>query len=146
MSDNEPVVLFLCTANSCRSQLAEALLRHLAGDRFDARSAGLEPASAVHPLALRVLAEKGISTQGLRPKSVREFLGQVRVRWAIFVCAKAAETCPVAWPDLTERIYWPIDDPATVTGSEEEKLAAFRAARDAIETKLRDWLTTVSTN
>lgn len=146
MSDNKPVVLFLCTANSCRSQMAEALLRHLAGDRFDARSAGLEPASEVHPLALRVLAEKGISTEGLRPKSVREFLGQVRVRWAIFVCAKAAETCPVAWPDFTERIYWPIDDPATVTGSEEEKLAAFRAARDAVETKLRDWLTTVRTN
>lgn len=140
MTDSKPVVLFLCTANTCRSQLAEALLRHLAGDRFDARSAGLQPGHEVHPLALRVLEEKGIGTEGLKPKSVRDFLGFVRVRWAVFVCARAAETCPVAWPDLSERIYWPIDDPAAVEGTEEEKLAAFRAARDTIEAKLRAWL------
>lgn len=140
MPASRPVVLFLCTANTCRSQFAQALLRHLAGDRFDARSAGLQPGPGVHPLALRVLEEKGISTDGLRPKSVREFLGFVRVRWAVFVCASAAETCPVAWPDLSERVYWPVDDPAAVPGTEEERLAAFRAARDAIEAKLRDWL------
>jgi len=104
MSDTRPVAIFLCSANTCRSQMAEALLRHHAGDRIEAISAGLEPGPEVHPLALRVLEEKGVSTAGLRPKNVREFLGYLRVRWAVFVCSRTAESCPVAWPDLSERI------------------------------------------
>ncbi len=139
MSDTRPVVLFLCTANTCRSQMAEALLRHRAGDRFEAASAGLEPGPEVHPFALRVLEEKGVSTAGLRPKTVREFLGFVRVRWAVFVCSRAAEACPVAWPDLSERLYWPLDDPATVEGTEEQRLAAFRRVRDELEVRIAEW-------
>ena len=140
MSDTKPVVLFLCTANTCRSQMGEALLRHRAGDRFEAMSAGLEPGPEVHPLALRVLEEKGVSTAGLRPKNLREFLGVVRVRWAVFVCSRAAESCPTAWPDWSERLYWPLDDPATVEGTEEERLAVFRRVRDELETRILAWL------
>jgi arsenate reductase len=140
MTDTKPRVLFLCTANTCRSQMAEALLRHLAGDRFEALSAGPEPGPEVHPLALRVLEEKGVSTVGLRPKHIREYLGRVRLAAAIIVCSRAAETCPAVWPGMGERLYWPVDDPAAVEGGEEEKLAAFRRARDFIETRLTDWL------
>ncbi len=144
MPDNKPVVLFLCTANTCRSQMAEALLRHHAADRFEVISAGLEPGPQVHPLALRVLEEKGVSTAGLRPKNLREFLGFVRVRWAIFVCSRAAETCPVAWPDLSERTHWPVDDPAVVAGTEEERLEAFRRVRDELEARITAWLATLN--
>lgn len=140
MSEPKPVVLFLCTANTARSQIAEALLRHHAGDRLTAVSAGLAPGEAVHPLALRVLEEKGIDTTGLRPKHVREFLGSVHVATAISVCSKAAEACPTLWPGPVDIEYWPIDDPAGVDGSEDERLAAFRAARDAIEARIAEWL------
>jgi arsenate reductase len=87
-----------------------------------------------------VLSEKGIDTAGLRPKHVREFLGRIRIRTAITVCARAAETCPEAWPGALEQLFWPIDDPAAVQGNEAERLDAFRHARDTIESKLRDWL------
>ncbi len=140
MPDHKPTVLLLCTANTCRSQIAEALLRHLAGDRFEAMSAGLAPGEAVHPLALQVLKEKGIDPAGLRPKHVRELLGKVRIRTAITVCARAAETCPEAWPGALEQLFWPIDDPAAVEGTETERLAAFRRARDTIEAQISQWL------
>ncbi|MBN2536805.1 arsenate reductase ArsC [candidate division WOR-3 bacterium] len=140
MSEAKPAVLFLCTANSCRSQLAEAILRQAAGDRYVALSAGLEPADAIHPLALRVLTEKGYPVAGLRPKGVREFLGHRRVNHVIVVCASAAQACPTVWPGGAERLYWPIDDPAAAGGSEEETLARFRQARDEIEQRIADWL------
>lgn len=140
MSQTKPVVLFLCAANTARSQIAEALLRHLAGDRFEAISAGLKPGTAVHPLALRVLEEKGIDTTGLRPKDVREFLGTVRIHIAITVCTRAAESCPTLWPAPTRHLDWPIDDPAAVEGSEAERLAAFRQARETIEACISGWL------
>lgn len=140
MSEAKPVALFLCVANTARSQIAEVLLRHHAGDRLSAISAGLAPGEAVHPLALRVLEEKGLDVAGLRPKHVREFLGNVRVTTAISVCSKAAEACPTTWPGPVDMQYWPISDPAAVEGSEEERLAAFRAARDAIEARIVDWL------
>lgn len=140
MPGTKPVVLFLCTANTARSQIAEALLRHHAGDRLTVVSAGLAPGEAVHPLALLVLEEKGINTTGLRPKHVREFLGTVHVATAISVCSKAAEACPTLWPGPVDMQYWPIDDPAIADGSDEERLAAFRAARDAIEARIAEWL------
>lgn len=143
MPDKKPVVLFLCTTNTCRSQMAEALLRHHAGDRFEVISAGLEPGPEVHPLALRVIEEKGMSTAGLRPKNVREFLGFVRVRWAIIVCSRAAESCPVAWPDWSERLHWPIDDPATAVGTDDERLTVFRRVRDELEARITTWLSTL---
>lgn len=140
MPEAKPVVLFLCTTNTARSQIAEAMLRHLAGDRLIAVSAGLNPGEVVHPLVLRVLEEKGIDIVGLRPKHVREFLGSIRVATAISVCSKASEACPTLWPGPVDIQYWPIPDPAAVEGSEEERLAAFRAARDAIEARIVDWL------
>lgn len=144
MPDQKPTVLFLCTANTCRSQIAEALLRHLAGDRFEVISAGLAPGEVVHPLALRALDEKGIDTAVLRPKHVRELLGNVRIRTAITVCARAAEACPEAWPGAQEQLFWPFDDPAAVEGTVTQRLAAFRRTLDAIESKLRDWLASLN--
>ncbi len=140
MPEAKPAVLFLCSANTARSQTAEAMLRHIAGDRFVAMSAGLAPGDAVHPLTLRVLEEKSIDTTGLRPKHVREFLGTARVSTAITVCSGAAEACPTIWPGPVEMRHWSIDDPAAVDGSEEERLAAFRVARDEIEAKIVEWL------
>ena len=140
MSESKPTVLFLCTTNTCRSQIAEALLRHLAGDRFEALSAGLAPGEVVLPLALQVLHEKDIDTTGLRPKHIREFLGIVRIHTAITVCARVAETCPEAWPGALEQIFWPIDNPVVAEGTGDERLDAFRRTRDTIESKLRDWL------
>ncbi|HTW91674.1 MAG TPA: arsenate reductase ArsC [bacterium] len=140
MSESKPTVLFLCTTNTCRSQIAEALLRHLARDRFIAVSAGLAPGEVVLPLALQVLHERDIDTTGLRPKHICEFLGIVRIRTAITVCARVAEACPEAWPGALEQIFWPIDNPVVVEGTGDQRLDAFRRTRDTIESKLRDWL------
>ena len=140
MSERKPVVLFLCTANSCRSQMAESILRHKAGERFKVISAGLRPAPAVHPLALQVLAKKGYPVDGLQPKSVKEFLGRVRLDQAVVVCASAARECPTVWPGGAERLFWPFDDPAAAEGTDEEVLAEFRRVRDEIGQRLTDWL------
>jgi arsenate reductase len=135
-------VLILCTGNSCRSQMAEGLLRELAGDRFQVLSAGMEPAPEVHPLAVRVMAEIGIDISKQRPKNLSEYLGRTRLRWLIIVCDKASRSCPRVWPMLSEqaRLDWPFDDPAEAAGSEEEKLAVFRRVRDEIKAKLEAWL------
>ncbi|HXJ34899.1 MAG TPA: arsenate reductase ArsC [Candidatus Eisenbacteria bacterium] len=139
MATDKPCVLFLCTHNSARSQMGEALLRHLAGDRYRACSAGTEP-STVHPLTLRVLEEAGIATEGLRSKSVDSILGKASIRTAIMVCAQAAESCPRIYPVAREVLHWELDDPSRVRGSEELRLAAFRRTRDEIAGRLRDWL------
>jgi len=135
----KPCVLFLCTHNSARSQLAEALLRHRAGDRYRACSAGVEP-GRVHPLTLRVLEEAGVDTTGLHSKSLNDVLGRSNVRVAIVVCAQAAEVCPRLHPFAREVLRWPFDDPSRVQGPEELHLAAFRRTRDEIDARLRDWL------
>jgi arsenate reductase len=132
-------VLFLCTANSARSQMAEALLRHKAGDRFDAFSAGLEPGS-VNPFAIRAVGELGISMEGQWSKGVKEYLGRLPVRYLITVCDGAAKRCPAIWPGAQERMHWSVDDPAGVPGSDEEKLEAFRKARDELSGRLDAWL------
>jgi arsenate reductase len=119
--------------------MAEALLRHHAGDRFRACSAGTEP-TTVHPLTLRVLEEAGIATAGLEAKSIRQFLGRASPRYAIVVCAQAAEACPRLYPFALEVLHWPFDDPARVRGAEELQLAAFRRTRDGIDARLRAWL------
>ena len=136
----KPCVLFLCTHNSARSQMAEALLRHRAGDRYNACSAGVEP-TRVHPMTLRVLEEAHIDTTGLRSKSIDEVLGKARVRTAVMVCAQAAqEACPRLYPFAGEVLQWTFDDPSRVQGSEELQLAAFRRTRDEIDARLREWL------
>lgn len=136
----KPKVLFLCSANSARSQMAEALLRKRAGDRFDAYSAGLEPTD-IHPYARKVMAEIGIDMAGQRAKGVGEFLGKMNPAYVIIVCEKARQRCPTAFPATgATMIAWPIDDPAEAEGTEEERLGKFRQARDQIEARIRDWL------
>ena len=125
-------VLFLCTGNSCRSQMAEAWLRHYAGDRFEAFSAGTEP-KPIHPYTMRVLEEKGLDTSPLKSKDLAEFLGREHFSYIITVCDKAAQTCPTTWPGVTKRIAMSFDDPAEFTGTPEETLAKFREVRDEIE-------------
>ena len=127
-------VLFLCTGNSARSQMAEALLRHYGGGRFAVCSAGTEP-KGVHPLTVRVLAELGLPTDGLVSKSLDRYLDQPW-DYVITVCDRAAESCPV-FPGAATRLHWSFPDPAAVPGSPEARLAAFRAVRDAIAERVR---------
>ena len=139
MSQQKPMVLFLCTGNSCRSQMAEALLRHFAGDHFEVRSAGISP-TEVHPLTLRVIAERGIETSQLSAKPISAFLGRAAVRYAIVVCERAQQNCPRIFPFALHNMYWPFDDPAAMEGSESDCLAKFRAVRDQIERRIKDWI------
>lgn len=130
-------VLFICSQNAGRSQMAEAFLRRFAGDSFEVDSAGLEPAEQVHPLVQAVMAEEGIDLSAKKPKSVFDLFRQGRLfDYVIAVCDTAtAEGCPV-FPGLTRRWHWPFPDPAAVTGSREEQLARVRAIRDMIREKV----------
>jgi arsenate reductase len=131
-------VLFVCTHNSARSILAEALLRQKGGDEYEAFSAGTEPGE-VRPLTLQVLEEAGVSTEGLRSKSVHEYLGRT-FDYVITVCDSARQNCPV-FPGEGERFHWGYDDPSAVEGSEEEKLAAFRRVFTAIAQRIDLFMT-----
>ncbi len=139
-------VLFLCTGNSCRSQMAEGLLRHLAGERFEALSAGLEPNDEVHPLAIQVMKEIGIDITSQQPKAVELYLGKTMIHYLMIVCNKAQSTCPRIWPGLPDekRYYWPVNDPAAISGKTEEQLAVFREVRDEIQEKITSWLYEIS--
>lgn len=130
-------VLILCTANSARSQMAEGLLRHEAGAWCEVFSAGTTP-TRVRPEAIAVMREAGIDLSGHHSKSVEEFLGQ-EFDYVITVCDNARETCPV-FPARTRRVHWSIEDPAAVVGSDEEKLNAFRRARDELLRRLRTFV------
>lgn len=132
-------VLFVCTGNSARSIMAEALLRHHAGDRFEAFSAGMEP-KGVNPLTLRALEEHGVDTRGLASKSTMEFLGRTRVHHAIIVCDNAQKSCPRIQPFANQTHYWPFPDPAAAGGTEAERLEVFREVRDQIEARIKQWL------
>jgi arsenate reductase (thioredoxin) len=132
-------ILFLCTGNSCRSQMGEALLRKHAAGRFDAYSAGVNP-KGVHPLTIKVLEEIGIDTSKLRSKDVSELLGKLPVHHLIVVCDNANESCPRIFPGMQNREFWPLDDPPTFQGTDEEKLNKFREVRDAIDRRIQQWL------
>jgi arsenate reductase (thioredoxin) len=127
-------VLILCTGNSARSQMAEGLLRHLAGDRFEVASAGVSPAR-VRPEAITVMREIGIDISHHHSKSVDEFSGQ-EFEYVITVCDNANEQCPV-FPGNTKRIHWSFEDPAAAQGDEQARLAVFRSVRDQILHRLR---------
>jgi arsenate reductase len=131
-------VLFLSSANSARSQMAEAFLRALAGDAFEAFSAGSVP-RAVDPLAVAVMAERGIEIADQRPKGLQEFMGKAQFDYLITVCNSAEKECPM-FPGKGTREYWPIDDPARAETTAEERLDTFREARDYIETRVRRFL------
>jgi len=131
-------ILFLCTHNSCRSQMAEGLINHDLGDRFRAYSAGTE-ATRVNPLAARVLAEIGIDISGHRSKTLDEFAGQ-QFDYVITLCDSANEQCPLFFGGV-RRLHIGFDDPSRLSGPEEEVLPAFRRVRDEIRTKLTAFLT-----
>ena len=130
-------VLFICTHNSARSQMAEGLLRHLAGDRFEVESAGTE-ATHVRPLAIAAMNELGIDISAQTSKTIAS-LGDRRFDVAITVCDSANEACPI-FPRGTRRLHWSFDDPSGATGSEDERLAMFRRVRDEIRTRIEAFI------
>ncbi len=131
-------VLFLCTGNSCRSQMAEAFLRKYAAEKYEVYSAGLE-AQGIHPKTIKVMKEIGIDISNQQSKSLKKYLGKKHFGFLITVCARAEEECPV-FPDVSTRLYWPFDDPRAAEGSEEEILNKFREVRDQIEQKIKDFI------
>jgi len=135
-SDDPAVrVLFLCVGNSCRSQMAEALLRSIAPAGVEVVSAGSAPAEAVHPLAVELMREDyGLDLSGHRPKHVREFLGQ-RIDFAVTTCDEVRQNCPV-FPTAREILHWPLEDPAAAVGSREKRLEVFRLVAAEIRTRI----------
>lgn len=127
----KPKVLILCTGNSCRSHIAEGILRRAAGDLIEVHSAGSNPAGYVHPLAIKVMAEIGIDISHHRSKHLKEFLNQ-KIETVITVCDNADKNCPF-FPGQVNRYHWPFEDPAKAEGTEEEKLAVFRKIRDQMK-------------
>ena len=127
-------VLFLCTHNSARSQMAEGLLRHLAGDRFEAMSAGTE-ATHVRPLAIMAMEEVGVDISGQESKTLERYLGEP-LDYVITVCDDANEACPF-FPGAKSRLHWSFEDPSKAEGSEEERLAVFRRVRDGIRDRVQ---------
>jgi arsenate reductase (thioredoxin) len=131
-------VLFLCTGNSARSQMAEGLLRSHGGGDFEVFSAGIEP-EEIHPLAIEAMREIGIDISGHRSKPLERFLGQY-FDYIITVCDRARDRCPT-FPGDNRRIHWGFDDPAAVAGTPVERIAAFRRVRNEISERLRVWVT-----
>ena len=143
MDEKKQKVLILCSGNSARSQMAEGFLREMAGNRFDVMSAGTEPAEEVNPLAVKVMQEEGIYISAQQPKDLSLYLGKTFIHYLIIVCSKAHDACPRVWPGLLSednRLYWPVDDPAAVDGTDEERLEAFRSARNEIREELAAWV------
>lgn len=130
-------VLFLCTHNSARSQMAEWTLRHVGGARFEVSSAGTE-ATQVHPLAIRVMAAAGISMEGARSKHLDEFIDQ-EFDYIITVCDRANESCPV-FPGQVTRLHWSFPDPSAATGSDASRLRVFEQTRREITQRIRVWM------
>lgn len=131
MRETQPSILILCTGNSCRSHMAEGILRAACKGQFHVASAGSKPAGYVHPLAIKVLAEIGIDISGHTSKHMKDFLHQP-VETVITVCGNADQVCPI-FPGQLNRHHWGFDDPAHAVGSDEEKLRVFRRVRDEIQ-------------
>src|SRR5215208_1400890 len=127
-------VLFLCTHNSARSQMAEGLLRHLAGDRFEIMSAGTE-ATSVRPEAIRAMADLGVDISGQSSNTLERYLGEP-FDYVVTVCDDANEACPV-FPGAKNRLHWSLPDPSAAEGTEEERLAVFRSVRDGIRDRVQ---------
>jgi len=131
-------VLFLSSANGARSQMAEAFLRAFADDGFEAYSAGTTPHD-IHPLAVQVMAERGIDIRGQQVDGLKDFIGTATFDFLITVCDRDEKACPM-YPGKGTREYWPLTDPGRAGENDEERLAAFRDARDHIEARVRRWL------
>ncbi|MHB1306457.1 MAG: arsenate reductase ArsC [Limisphaerales bacterium] len=134
-------VLFLCAHNAARSQMAEALLRKHAGDRFDVMSAGLEP-TTIHPLTVQALSEIGVDVASQRAKGLDGIMGKQTFQFTIFVCERTQQNCPRVYPFALQRLSWPFEDPAAAQGTEDEQLQKFRQIRDQIEARILEWLET----
>jgi len=134
---NKASVLFLCTGNSCRSQMAEGFLRHFAGDLFGAVSAGTHPGT-LSPEAVQVMKELGIDISGQRSKSLDEFLNR-QISAVITVCDHARQECPV-FPGASVTLHWNIEDPLNAKGTPEERLTTFRRIRDEIERRVKEFV------
>jgi len=130
-------VLFVCTHNSARSQMAEGFLRRLGGDAIEATSAGTEPGE-LHPLAVEVMAEEGIDISGQHAKSVDDFVQQ-RFDYVITVCDDANESCPI-FPNALHRLHWSFPDPSMAGGTHEECLAVFRQVRDGVKARVEQFV------
>jgi arsenate reductase len=130
-------LLFLCTGNSCRSQMAEGFARHLGGDEFNVQSAGIE-AHGKNPRAIAVMREAGVDISGQESTRLTDAM-LLSADYLVTVCGHADENCPVP-PPGTKKEHWPLDDPAKATGSEEEIMAAFRESRDEIRRRVEDLL------
>jgi arsenate reductase len=132
-------VLFLCTGNSCRSQMAEAFIRHHGGNLFEVYSAGIDP-TPINPLTYCVMAEVGYDLAGHTSKQLDELTGKMKFDTLITVCDDADKNCPVGLVKADHRLHWSFEDPAAFVGSEEERLAKFRQVRDMIEKRIVEWL------
>ena len=131
MNKIKPTILILCTGNSCRSHLAEGILRKATGDIADVQSAGSKPAGYVHPLAIKAMAEIGIDISAHHSKHMNDFLSQP-IHTVITVCGNADQACPT-FPGQMQRHHWPFDDPAHAPGNEAEQMEVFRRVRDEIQ-------------
>jgi arsenate reductase len=140
MSHPKTKVMFLSTKNAARGQMAEAYLRHYGGDNYEVHSAGLDP-SGIHPAAVRVMEEAGLTLDGQSSKHVAEYLGRVHFGWLITVCSDAEQNCPRALLGISNRLYWgDLASPTAFAGDDEETLQEFRQARDQIERRIKEWL------
>ncbi len=137
---SKPKVLFLCTGNSARSQMAEAFLKAYAGDHFEAHSAGLEPKGFILPEVLEVMNERGLDLSGQTSKGVREYLGKTVFAHTITVCGDAEENCPAIFLNMGKHEHWPFDDPAKFQGSDAERVEFTRTVRDQIDQRIIQWL------
>ena len=136
---HQPKVIFLCTGNSARSQMAEAFTRKYAGDRFEVHSAGLEP-KGINLDTIRVMEEIGINLDGQSSKGISEYLGKVHFAYLFTVCGHAEKNCPRIFLSQGKHAHWDFEDPAAFEGSQEEKLAKFREIRDQIDRRIQAWL------
>ena len=136
---SNPRVLFLCTGNSARSQMAEAFLRKYGGDAFEPHSVGLEP-KVVNPITVKVMEEVGIDISNQRSKGIETYLGKILFQYLITVCDDADKNCPTIWPGVNTRMHWSFEDPAAFEGTEAGQLAKFREVRDLIEKKIKAWI------
>jgi arsenate reductase len=132
-------VLFLCTSNSARSQMAEAFLRKYGEDKFEAYSAGIEP-TEINPLTIKVMEEIGINLNKQRSKSLTEYMGKMHFGFLITVCDNAEKKCPTAFPGIGQRIHWDLEDPAAFDADENVKILKFREIRDRIEILVSEFI------
>lgn len=132
-------VLFLCTGNSARSQMAEAFLRKYGGNGFEPYSAGLKP-KGIHPFTRQVMEEVGIDISNQTSKGIETYLGKMLFQYLVTVCDDADRNCPTVWPGVSTRVHWSFEDPARFEGTADEKLARFREIRDLIEKKIKEWV------